>query len=66
MLLEWKFTEWSGCSKTCGGGEKSRSAVCQDGYGRIFQAGVCGDGGGDQTMACNEEQCPGKSQCSYT
>ncbi len=59
---EWKFTEWSVCSKICGGGEKIRSAVCQDGYGRTFQPRVCQDGGGDQTVACNEEKCPGNGQ----
>ena len=48
------FSEWSGCSKTCGGGTQSRSRTC-DG-----QAGDGADCVGDatETRSCNEEACP--------
>ena len=26
--FEWNTTEWSGCSKSCGGGERTREASC--------------------------------------
>ncbi len=59
-MAEWHFMEWSGCSKTCGGGQKTRAAVCKDGRGQLFGSEECGAGGEDVTMACNEEQCPCK------
>ena len=52
---EW--TEWSDCTKMCGGGDMYRNRTC---IGPWFGGQPC-DGQRNQNSTCNEHDCPGNS-----
>ena len=57
MNCEWsEYGEWSDCSKTCGGGEKSSTRT-------ILQEPINGgnecEGEDTKIEPCNENSCPG-------
>ena len=57
MDCEWSdFGEWSECSKSCGGGEKTsnRSIIKLPLYG-----GIECEGKDTQIESCNDQPCPG-------
>ena len=57
---EWdEWGDWSTCSLTCGGGEQTRSRVIlrPEAFG-----GVPCVGPPEETRACNEDACPGKTK----
>ncbi|XP_077382536.1 adhesion G protein-coupled receptor B1 isoform X3 [Festucalex cinctus] len=45
---------WSGCSKTCGGGNQQRNRIC---YGPFFGGQPC-PGELEEVRHCNEKRCP--------
>ena len=54
---EWgSYGEWSSCSKTCGGGEKSRSRLVAK---PAFNGGLACEGDTLETKICNGHLCPG-------
>ena len=56
----WAATEWSGCSKDCGGGEQSRVVQCRsgDGWGSIVSPSYCSANPPSPTRPCNTGVCP--------
>ena len=56
---EWNpFEKWSNCSKTCGGGNQTRTRTAHK--KEAFGGAPC-EGPAEETQACNEEACPGKA-----
>ena len=47
------WTEWSDCSATCGGGERTRTGECKPGT----DSSTC-TGDGTEREACNPDTCP--------
>ncbi|XP_078487952.1 uncharacterized protein LOC100179634 isoform X3 [Ciona intestinalis] len=47
------WSNWSGCTVTCGGGSQSRSRICMNGV-----AGSGCPGSGSETLTCNNMACP--------
>jgi hypothetical protein len=58
----WLAGDWSSCSKTCGGGTKSRSVSCQRDDGQFVNASFCTATKPAESMACNTQACVG--QCT--
>ena len=56
MWSEWE--EFSECSVSCGGGEKSRQRYCNNPEPQ-YEGEDC-EGDDEETMSCNEDPCPGK------
>jgi hypothetical protein len=62
----WSTGAWGSCSKSCGGGTKSRSVYCQSGYDCSMYSQPT------STMSCNTQKCAGTwttgswSSCSAT
>lgn len=54
-----KWSPWSECSLTCGGGSKSRSRICALPDGTSPDGLYC-PGEDTQKETCNENTCPGK------
>ena len=58
--IQWVYSEWSPCTKTCGGGEQSRQARCQDqGTGKVLEDGKCRNVSESLTRVCSHTDCPG-------
>ena len=55
-----KWSPWSGCSITCGGGQQSRNRSCDS--PRPSNSGISCTGITEETHACNTGHCPGKSE----
>lgn len=54
---KWQpWSLWSGCSKTCGGGNQQRNRIC---YGPFFGGQPC-PGEREEVRSCNEKRCPGE------
>lgn len=54
---KWQpWSLWSGCSKTCGGGNQQRNRIC---YGPFFGGQPC-PGEQEEVRRCNEKKCPGR------
>ena len=54
---EWtKWSDWTICSATCGGGETTRARVCQEVDGKTCP------GAAIEKNNCNEQACPGKKE----
>uniref|UniRef100_A0A3Q1EYH2 Adhesion G protein-coupled receptor B1a n=1 Tax=Acanthochromis polyacanthus TaxID=80966 RepID=A0A3Q1EYH2_9TELE len=52
---KWQpWSLWSGCSKTCGGGNQQRNRIC---YGPFFGGQSC-PGEREEIRRCNEKRCP--------
>ena len=68
--VRWRYGSWSECSKTCGGGDQSRLAMCEDREGQV-QASNCENMARVTSRPCGERDCPQWSaghwsQCSVT
>lgn len=62
ILVDGGWSEWeafSECSVSCGGGEKTRSRTCTN--PEPANGGADCEGDYSETMACNEQGCPGNS-----
>ena len=53
------WTNWSSCSKTCGGGQKTRKRFCVPSKG----ISDC-DGFMEHKVVCNNFSCPGETLCA--
>ena len=49
------WDNWSSCSATCGGGQKTRQRVCILSGGRADCSGII-----DHKLICNNISCPGE------
>jgi len=59
------WTEWSPCTKHCGGGTSHRARICLFPKCRAYNHNQC-DGNCMETRKCNEQCCPGKDLAKYT
>ncbi|XP_076367645.1 A disintegrin and metalloproteinase with thrombospondin motifs 9-like isoform X2 [Tachypleus tridentatus] len=55
---EWMFQKWSSCSKTCGGGEQIRSAICVGSDGKKLDERHCETPEKITRKECNTDPCP--------
>ena len=53
VIRDW--SEWSECSLTCGGGQRSREREC---HGPFFGGAMCAEHL-NETESCNQHPCPG-------
>ena len=66
------YGDWSVCSNTCGGGEQTRQARCEDKQtGRVVADTECGKKSGSIIRRCGQADCPtwvagSWSQCSVS
>ncbi|XP_078339581.1 A disintegrin and metalloproteinase with thrombospondin motifs 9-like isoform X1 [Crassostrea virginica] len=55
---QWQYTEWSGCTKSCGGGFQERVGQCMDYRQNELPDSECDDSGKVMIQKCNEQPCP--------
>ena len=56
-----KFGNWTDCSATCGGGQRSRTRLCNNPAPQFQGLNCTADGSNDtETNGCNLQECPGK------
>lgn len=56
----WLISEWTNCSKPCGGGKQSRTITCLDTAGKSVHIDFCDESelhSVPSTQNCNEEEC---------
>ena len=58
--VQWSFGEWTSCSKTCGGGEQTRTVKCYHAKsGKKMDDSKCGEKKTNMIMqSCNIAPCP--------
>ncbi|XP_072027188.1 A disintegrin and metalloproteinase with thrombospondin motifs 9-like isoform X2 [Amphiura filiformis] len=54
----WKYTDWTPCSQSCGGGLRRRSAACRDSRGRRAPTSSCDRNEMHTQEECNTQECP--------
>ncbi|KAK9754190.1 ADAM-TS Spacer 1 [Popillia japonica] len=54
----WQYSPWSQCSRTCGGGIKTRTAKCVDGRNNTIDDSHCHAKDKYVRHTCNHERCP--------
>ncbi|XP_017769222.1 PREDICTED: A disintegrin and metalloproteinase with thrombospondin motifs 20 isoform X2 [Nicrophorus vespilloides] len=54
----WRYSDWSKCTKTCGGGNQMRSAVCTDQFNRNLDDYQCNLNKKVLRQRCNTNKCP--------
>ena len=69
--VKWIYGRWSECSETCGGGDQSRPARCEDGEGHVLEDRNCEHLVKMSSRKCGQEDCAGWyagqwSECSET
>ncbi|XP_019508609.1 PREDICTED: A disintegrin and metalloproteinase with thrombospondin motifs 20, partial [Hipposideros armiger] len=58
VLTRWHYSEWSQCSRSCGGGERSRDAYCINNFGHRLADRECQELPQVTIENCNEFSCP--------
>ncbi|XP_011366634.1 A disintegrin and metalloproteinase with thrombospondin motifs 20 [Pteropus vampyrus] len=58
VLTRWHYSEWSQCSRSCGGGERSRESYCINNFGHRLADRECQDLPQVTIENCNEFSCP--------
>ncbi|XP_021098765.1 A disintegrin and metalloproteinase with thrombospondin motifs 20 isoform X2 [Heterocephalus glaber] len=58
VLIRWHYSEWSQCSRSCGGGEKSRESYCVNNFGHRLAERECQELPRVMLENCNEFSCP--------
>ncbi|XP_058511803.1 A disintegrin and metalloproteinase with thrombospondin motifs 20 isoform X2 [Ochotona princeps] len=71
VSVRWRYSEWSQCSRSCGGGERTRESVCVDTAGHRLADRACRDLPRTTSERCAEVSCPRWatsewSECSAT
>ncbi|XP_048865144.1 A disintegrin and metalloproteinase with thrombospondin motifs 20 [Brienomyrus brachyistius] len=59
LQQSWHYGAWSQCSKSCGGGSRTRSSYCTDHLGRRLAERQCAGVPRLEAEPCREEACPG-------
>jgi hypothetical protein len=54
----WNIGTWGACSKTCGGGTRTRTVVCQDQSGATVADSNCTPPKPSTSEICNTDTCP--------
>lgn len=55
---QWKYTEWTECTSSCGGGVQKRSANCFDAHGNEIWKQYCNSKDVLTEQMCNTQPCP--------
>ncbi|XP_011434412.3 A disintegrin and metalloproteinase with thrombospondin motifs 9 isoform X1 [Magallana gigas] len=55
---QWQYTEWSRCTKSCGGGFQERVGQCMDYRQNELPDSECDNTGKVMIRKCNEQPCP--------
>ncbi|KAI5158822.1 A Disintegrin And Metalloproteinase With Thrombospondin Motifs 20 [Manis pentadactyla] len=58
VTARWHYSEWSQCSRSCGGGERSRESYCVNGLGHRLADRECQELPRVMREICNEFSCP--------
>ncbi|VTJ64279.1 Hypothetical predicted protein, partial [Marmota monax] len=58
VLTRWHYLEWSQCSRSCGGGERSRESYCVNNFGHRLADRECQELPRMIVENCNEFSCP--------
>ncbi|KAF6117232.1 ADAM metallopeptidase with thrombospondin type 1 motif 20 [Phyllostomus discolor] len=58
VLARWHYSEWSQCSRSCGGGERSRESYCMNNFGHRLADRECQERPQGTIENCNEFSCP--------
>ncbi|XP_073078437.1 A disintegrin and metalloproteinase with thrombospondin motifs 20 isoform X4 [Manis javanica] len=58
VTARWHYSQWSQCSRSCGGGERSRESFCVNGLGRHLADRECQELPRVMREICNEVSCP--------
>ncbi len=61
----WNIGPWGDCSLTCGGGQKSRSVLCQTQNGQTVSDTNCSNPKPATTETCNTHSCPAYTYSWY-
>uniref|UniRef100_A0ACB8EGY3 A disintegrin and metalloproteinase with thrombospondin motifs 9 n=1 Tax=Sphaerodactylus townsendi TaxID=933632 RepID=A0ACB8EGY3_9SAUR len=54
----WRYSAWTECSKSCGGGTKRRRAVCMNTFNDVLEDSKCSQREKVTVQRCNELSCP--------
>ncbi|XP_039206103.1 A disintegrin and metalloproteinase with thrombospondin motifs 9 isoform X2 [Crotalus tigris] len=54
----WRYSAWTECSKSCGGGTKRRRAVCMNTFNDVLEDSKCSQQEKVTAQRCNEIPCP--------
>ncbi|KAK9406034.1 A disintegrin and metalloproteinase with thrombospondin motifs 9 [Crotalus adamanteus] len=54
----WRYSSWTECSKSCGGGTKRRRAVCMNTFNDVLEDSKCSQQEKVTAQRCNEIPCP--------
>ncbi|XP_032997191.1 A disintegrin and metalloproteinase with thrombospondin motifs 9 isoform X4 [Lacerta agilis] len=54
----WRYSAWTECSKSCGGGTKRRRAVCMNTFNDVLEDSKCSQQEKVTMQRCNELSCP--------
>ncbi|XP_044307992.1 A disintegrin and metalloproteinase with thrombospondin motifs 9 isoform X4 [Varanus komodoensis] len=54
----WRYSTWTECSKSCGGGTRRRRAVCMNTFNDILEDSKCSQQEKVTMQRCNELACP--------
>src|ERR1044072_3961672 len=55
----WNWNDYGDCSKTCGGGTKTRTVICQDQSGATVNDNLCPPPKPATSLTCNPDACTG-------
>ncbi|XP_032029641.1 A disintegrin and metalloproteinase with thrombospondin motifs 20 [Hylobates moloch] len=58
VFTRWHYSEWSQCSRSCGGGERSRESYCMNNFGHRLADNECQELSRVTRENCNEFSCP--------
>ncbi|XP_060047729.1 A disintegrin and metalloproteinase with thrombospondin motifs 20 isoform X2 [Erinaceus europaeus] len=58
ILARWHYSDWSQCSRTCGGGERSRESYCMNNFGHRLADSECQELVQVTLETCNDFSCP--------
>nr|XP_033815546.1 A disintegrin and metalloproteinase with thrombospondin motifs 20 isoform X1 [Geotrypetes seraphini] len=58
LITSWQYSAWSQCSRSCGGGTKSREAYCMNNFGHHLADGECNEHQKVVIESCSELSCP--------
>ncbi|XP_072124224.1 A disintegrin and metalloproteinase with thrombospondin motifs 20-like isoform X1 [Mobula birostris] len=58
LRTSWHYTSWSQCSKSCGGGVRTREAYCMNNLGRHLVDRECNEHQSVTSQPCSEFPCP--------
>ncbi|XP_048206844.1 A disintegrin and metalloproteinase with thrombospondin motifs 20 [Perognathus longimembris pacificus] len=57
-VIRWHYSEWSQCSRSCGGGQRTRDSYCENNFGRRLAEKECQLLQRVTVERCNEISCP--------